>query len=618
MKHENRVELNDVVIRFSGDSGDGMQLTGTLFSDTSALLGNGISTFPDYPSEIRAPQGTVAGVSGFQVHFGNDKVITPGDYCDVLVAMNPAALKSNACWLKQGTATIIIDSNSFNEKSVVKAGFKSLDPIKELNLEGYNIVSPDIVMMTKEVLKDFDLDPKSIVRCKNMFALGMCFFMFDRPMEHALNYIENRLSKKNPLIASANKLVLKAGYNYASNTHELANTYTVLPAKNLPKGRYRSINGNQATAWGLIAASEKSGRPLFCGSYPITPATSIFEELAKRKDLGVKSLQAEDEIAGICTSIGASFAGNLAVTTTSGPGLSLKSEAIGLAVMTELPLVIINVQRGGPSTGLPTKTEQSDLNQALWGRNGECPLVVIAASSPSDCFHYAFWSGKIAMEHMTPVLLLSDGFIANGSEPWKIPSMSEYPKIIPPIILESPEGGFMPYARDAHKLARKWAIPGTKGVEHRVGGLEKDFLTGAVSHDPLNHQRMVDIRAEKVLRVKDFIPKQEVIGADSGDILVIGWGGTKGHLQSAVNELQSESHEVSLCHFNYINPLPNGVEEIFSKFKQLIVCELNSGQFANYLRMIYPQYTYLQYNKTQGLPFTITEIKDKVVSLLDN
>ena len=617
MKHENTVELNDVVIRFSGDSGDGMQLTGTLFSDTSALLGNGISTFPDYPSEIRAPQGTVAGVSGFQIHFGNEKIITPGDYCDVLVSMNPAALKANACWLKKGTATIIIDANSFNEKNILKAGFETLDPIKELNLEDYNIISPDIVMMTKEVLREFDLEAKSVIRCKNMFALGMCFFMFNRPMEHALNYIENKLSAKNPLIASANKLVLKAGYNYASNTHELANTYTVSPAKNLPKGKYRSINGNQATAWGLLAASEKSGRPLFCGSYPITPATSIFEELAKRKDLGVKTLQAEDEIASICTSIGASFAGNFAVTNTSGPGLSLKSEAIGLAVMTELPLVIVNVQRGGPSTGLPTKTEQSDLNQALWGRNGECPLVVIAASSPSDCFHYAFWSGKIAMEHMTPVLLLSDGFIANGSEPWKIPSMSEYPKITPPIIHKAPEGGFKPYARDAKRLARSWAIPGTKGVEHRVGGLEKDFLTGAVSHNPINHQRMVDIRAEKVLRVKDFIPKQEVIGDSSGDILVVGWGGTKGHLLSAVDELQSASIKVSLCHFNYINPLPNGVDKIFSQFKQIIVCEINCGQFANYLRMCLPQYNYLQYNKVQGLPFTIIEIKEKIVSLLD-
>ena len=616
MNQENIVELKDVVIRFSGDSGDGMQLTGTLFSDTSALLGNGISTFPDYPSEIRAPQGTVAGVSGFQVHFGNEKITTPGDYCDVLVAMNPAALKANACWLKRSGATIIIDASSFSEKNIKKAGYETLDPITELNLDGYTIVAPDIITMTKEVLKDFELDPKSVVRCKNMFALGMCFFMFTRPMEHALEYIDKKLSSKNPLIATANKLVLKAGFNYASNTHELASTYSVAPATNIPKGKYRSINGNQATAWGLIAASEKSGRPLFCGSYPITPATGIFEELAKRKDLGVKTLQAEDEIAGICTSIGASFAGNFAVTNTSGPGLSLKSEAIGLAVMTELPLVIVNVQRGGPSTGLPTKTEQSDLNQALWGRNGECPMVVIAASSPSDCFHYAFWSGKISMEHMTPVLLLSDGFIANGSEPWKIPSMSEYPKITPPIIHKAPEGGFMPYSRDAKRLARSWAIPGTKGVEHRVGGLEKDYLTGAVCHEASNHQRMVDIRAEKVLRVQDFIPKQDVIGDSSGDILVVGWGGTKGCLMTAVEELRTESKRVSLCHFNYINPLPKGVDKIFSKFKEIIVFELNSGQFANYLRMTHPQYTYLQHNKIEGIPFTITEIKAKIVSLL--
>lgn len=617
MDNEHIVELNDVVIRFSGDSGDGMQLTGTIFSDTSALLGNGISTFPDYPAEIRAPQGTISGVSGFQVHFGNEKIITPGDYCDVLVAMNPAALRANACWLKKDSATIIIDADSFNEKNIKKAGFKTLDPITELKLDGYNILSPSIATMTREVLKEFDIEAKKVLKCRNMFALGMCFFMFSRPMDLALEYIEKRLGAKDPLIASANKLVLKAGSNYAGNTHELANTYTIAPANNLPKGRYRSINGNQATAWGLLAASEKSGRPLFCGSYPITPATSIFEELAIRKDLGAKTLQAEDEIAGICTSIGAAFAGNFAVTTTSGPGLSLKSEALGLAVMTELPIVIVNVQRGGPSTGLPTKTEQSDLNQALWGRSGECPLVVIAASSPSDSFHYAFWAGKIAMEHMTPVMLLTDGFIANGSEPWLIPSMSEYPKIHPPIISKAPEEGFMPYARDAKRLARSWALPGTKGVEHRVGGLEKDFLDGSISHNPINHQRMVDIRAEKVERVKDFIPKQEVFGAKSGDVLVVGWGGTKGHLLSAVELLIAEGKRVSLCHFNYINPLPKGVDQIFAKFNRIIVCELNSGQFANYLRMTHPKYEYLQYNKVQGLPFTIIEVKEKINSLLE-
>lgn len=616
MDKKNIVEVKDVVIRFSGDSGDGMQLTGTLFSDTSALLGNGISTFPDYPAEIRAPQGTVSGVSGFQVHIGSQKVITPGDYCDVLVAMNPAALKANARWLKKG-ATIIVDADLFNEKNIARAGFKTQDPIEELNLVDYNIVYPNITTMTRDALQGIELDVKSITKCKNMFALGVCFFMYNRPMEHTEHFIESKFAKKNPLIVSANKLALQAGYNYAANTHAFANTFDVTPAKDLPKGTYRSINGNQATAWGFIAASEKSGRPLFCGSYPITPATVILEELAKRKDLGVKTLQAEDEIAGICTSIGASYAGNFAVTTTSGPGLSLKSEAMGLAVMTELPLVVVDVQRGGPSTGLPTKTEQSDLNQALWGRNGECPMVVIASSTPSDCFHYAFWSGKIAMEHMTPVLMLSDGFIANGSEPWCIPSMADYPKITPPIVSKVPEGGFMPYARDAKRLARSWALPGTKGVEHRVGGLEKDFIKGSVSHDPLNHERMVAIRQEKVQRVADFIPKQTVLGKKSGELLVIGWGGTRGHLTTAVEELQAEGMSISLCHFNFINPLARGVREILAGFKKIIVCELNAGQFANYLRISFQEFDYLQYNKVQGLPFTTVELKDKFKTLLE-
>ena len=410
-------------------------------------------------------------------------------------------------------------------------------------------------------------------------------------------------------------LALKGGYNYASNTHAFANTYVVRPAP-LPAGLYRSISGNQATAWGLMAASEKSGRPLFCGSYPITPATAILEELAKRKDLNVKTLQAEDEISGICTAIGAAYAGNFAVTTTSGPGLSLKSEAIGLAVMTELPLVIVDVQRGGPSTGLPTKPEQADLNQALWGRNGECPLVVMAASTPSNCFHYAFWAGKIAMEHMTPVLLLSDGFIANGSEPWRIPSMKEYPKITPPIVTRAPEGGFQPYARDEKRLARMWALPGTKGVEHRVGGLEKDSLSGAVSHDPENHERMVGLRAAKVARVQDFIPKQEVVGGRRGELLVVGWGGTYGHLLTAVRELQRRGEQVSLCHFNFIHPLPRGVREIFSRFRRIVVCELNSGQFAGYLRQQFQEFEFLQYNKIQGLPFTVTELRDEFARLL--
>ena len=615
----NRVQpIEDVVIRFSGDSGDGMQLTGTLFSDTSALLGNGISTFPDYPAEIRAPQGTVAGVSGFQVHFGDHQVKTPGDYCDVLVTMNPAALRANACWLKKA-ATIIIDGDTLDEKSIARAGFTSDNPFKELGIEDYNIIVPDITTMTKEALKDLDLDVKSVVKCKNMFALGMCLFMFNKPMEHAIDYINAKFIKKNPVVAEANVLALKAGYNYAHNTHSFANTYAVQPAE-LPKGRYRSINGNQAVAWGFIAASEKSGRPLYCGSYPITPATVILEELAKRKDLGVKTVQCEDEIAGICTAIGAAFGGHFAVTTTSGPGLSLKSEAMGLAVITELPLVVVDVQRGGPSTGLPTKTEQSDLMQALWGRNGECPMIVIAASTPSDCFHYAFMAGKLAMEHMTPVILLTDGYIANGSQPWKIPSMKDYPAIVPPIIDKLPEDEktFLPYKRDEQRLARRWAHPGTPGLEHRIGGLEKDVLKGSPSHNPQNHQLMTELRARKVARVADFIPEQTItVGEQEGDLLVVGWGGTRGHLETAVAELCREGKKVSLCHFNYINPLPHGVREIFSRFKKIVVCELNEGQFANYMRMSFPEFTYEQCNKVQGLPFTKEELVDKFNELLN-
>ena len=606
-------ELQDVVIRFSGDSGDGMQLTGTLFSDTSALLGNGISTFPDSPAEIRAPQGTVACVSGFQVHFGDHRELNPGDYCDVLVAMNPAALKANRKWLKPG-ATVILDGDSITEEHLKKAGFATLDPLAELKLDEYNVVVPDITSMTREALKETGLDNKAVVKCKNMFALGICFWLFDRPEDYALKYLDGKFAKKNPAVAQANKLAIAAGYNYAANTHQFANNYTVAPAPR-EKGTYRSINGNVATAWGLCAAAEKADLPLFCGSYPITPATVILEELAKRKDLGVKTVQAEDEIAGICTAIGAAFAGNFAVTTTSGPGLSLKSEALGLAVMTELPLVVVDVQRGGPSTGLPTKTEQSDLQQALYGRNGECPVIVVAASSPSDCFHYAFEAGRLAMEHMTPVILLTDGFIANGSEPWRIPEMKDYPAIQPPIVDKAPEGGFMPYVRN-EKLARSWAFPGKVGLEHRVGGLEKDCVKGCISHDPANHQKMTDTRAAKVAKVADDIPAQAVWGDAEGDLLVVGWGGTRGHLQNAVDEMRREGKKVSLCHFNYINPLPKGVRDIFAKFRRIVVCELNEGQFAAYLRQNFQEFPYEQYNKCEGLPFTVAELKQKFESLL--
>ena len=613
MEQHNVQELQDVVIRFSGDSGDGMQLTGTLFSDTAALEGNGISTFPDYPAEIRAPQGTVAGVSGFQVHFGSEHELNPGDFCDVLIAMNPAALKANRRWLKEG-ATVILDGDSITEDNLKKAGFQTLDPIAELGISEYHVVVPDITSLTREALKDTGLDNRAIVKCKNMFALGICFWLFDRPESHAFAYLDAKFGKKAPIIAEANKLAIKAGYNFAANTHQFANNYHVAAAPQ-QKGTYRTISGNVATAWGLMAAAEKAGLPLFCGSYPITPATVILEELAKRKDLGVKTVQAEDEIAGICTAIGAAYAGNFAVTSTSGPGLSLKSEALGLAVMIELPLVVVDVQRGGPSTGLPTKTEQSDLQQALYGRNGECPLIVVAASSPSDCFHYAFEAGRLAMEHMTPVVLLTDGFIANGSEPWRIPSMKDYPTITPPIVEEAPEGGFMPYVRN-EKLARGWAFPGKTGLEHRVGGLEKDAVKGSISHDPANHQKMTHLRAEKVRKVADYIPSQEVYGDQEGELLVVGWGGTRGHLQNAVDQLRKEGKKVSLCHFNYINPLPKGVEEIFRGFKKIVVCELNEGQFAAYLRQQFQHYTFAQYNKCEGQPFTIVELKEKFETLL--
>lgn len=605
------IDIQDVVIRFAGDSGDGMQLTGTLFADSSALYGNEISTFPDYPAEIRAPQGTVSGVSGFQVHVGAVEINTPGDFCDVLVAMNPAALRANAKWTKP-TATIILDEDAFDEANIVRAGFQTMNPFEELKIEDRNIIVSPITTLTKESLKDSGLDNKSIVRCKNMFTLGMCFYLFNREMDHTFEYLEKKFKKK-PQLIDVNKKVLKDGFNYASNIHAIANTYTIAPAQQ-EKGIYRNINGNQATAWGLLAASEKSGIPLFCGSYPITPATAVLEELAIYKNLGAKTVQCEDEISGICTAIGAAYAGNFAVTTTSGPGLSLKSEALGLAMITELPLVIVDVQRSGPSTGIPTKTEQTDLNQALYGRNGECPIMVMAAHSPSDCFDKAFYAGKFALEHMMPVILLTEGFLGNGSEPWKIPSMKDYPSIKAPIVTEC-EGKFKPYVRDEEKYARQWAIPGTPGMMHRVGGLEKS-PEGVISSDPQNHEMMVAARAEKVARAANYIPELEVIGEKEGEVLVVGWGGTFGHLYTAVKEFQAQGKSVSLAHFDYINPLPKNTAEVFSKFKKIIVCELNSGQFAAYLRDKHPQFHYHQLNKVQGQPFIVKDVMDAVNNIL--
>jgi len=604
------IDVHEVAIRFVGDSGDGMQLTGTLFADTSALFGNDISTFPDFPAEIRAPHGSLAGVSGFQVHIGSGRITTPGDFCDVLVAMNPAALKTNAKWAKP-TATVILDADTFDEVGLERAGFKTADPITELNMQDRNIIFAPITSLTKESLKDSGMDAKAIVRCKNMFALGICYYLFNRTLDYTEAYFDDKFKKK-PSIAEVNKKVLRDGYHYAGNIHAIANTYYVQPAP-LPKGTYRNINGNQATAWGLIAAAEKAGLPLFCGSYPITPATGILEELSLRKDLGVKSLQCEDEIAGICTAIGAAYAGNFAVTTTSGPGLSLKSEALGLAMITELPLVVVNVQRSGPSTGIPTKTEQTDLYQALYGRNGECPIATIAARSPSHCFESAFYAGKYAMEHMMPVILLTEGFLGNGSEPWRIPNMSDYPDIHPPIITQT-EGAYQPFKRDEKRLARQWALPGTSGLEDRVGGLEKD-TNGSVSSDPLVHERMVKERAAKVAKMADFIPLQEVIGNQSGEVLIVGWGGTFGHLYSALQHLLAEGKSAGLAHFDYINPLPKNTEEVLARFKKIIVCELNSGHFADYLRTKFTRFNYLQCNKVQGQPFTVVEVVTAVKAI---
>ena len=613
-KRSKVIEKDEVVVRFSGDSGDGMQLTGTLFSYTSAIFGNDISTFPDYPSEIRAPQGTIGGVSGFQVHFGHNEVFTPGDYADVLVAMNPAALKANSKWMKPG-GTIIIDVDSFDEKNLKKAGYTTNDPITEDKLGDYNIIKAPISTLTKESLKDMGLDNKSVLRSKNMYALGLVYWLFNRPLDHTEEYIKKKFKKK-PIIVEANLKVLEQGYNYGSIIQALTPSYQISPA-DIEKGFYRNINGNTATAWGLLAAMEKSGLKLFLGSYPITPATEIMQELSARKDLGVKVFQAEDEIAGITSAIGASFAGNLAVTSTSGPGLALKSEAIGLAVIAELPLVIVNVQRGGPSTGLPTKTEQSDLMQALYGRNGESPIVVVAASSPTNCFDYAFYAAKIAVEHMTPVILLTDGFLGNGTQPWKIPDMDDFPVIVPPVVDESMKDKWTPYLRDSEKLSRFWAYPGMPGFAHRIGGLEKDYSTGAVSHNPENHQVMSDVRKAKVDKIADYIPELEIIGNEDADLLIIGWGGTFGHLYTAYEELTNEGHSVALAHFNYISPLPKNTLEVFNKFDEKIVCELNMGQFANYLRSNFDQMAFKQFNKLEGLPFTVKELKENFIKILE-
>ena len=606
-------DLENVVVRFSGDSGDGMQLAGNLFSNISAAIGDEISTFPDYPAEIRAPQGTLGGVSGFQVHIGKG-VYTPGDKADVLVAMNPAALKTNVKYVK-ANGVILFDTDSFEKSDLEKAAFKTEDPFTELGIT-QQLVPVAITSMVKHSLADSGLDNKAILRCKNMFALGLICWLFDRPLEQAEHLLQNKFSKK-PSILEANIKVMTDGYHYGGNIHASVTTYHV-ETGDAQKGIYTDINGNRATALGLIAASEKSGRPLFLGSYPITPASDILHELAKRKDLGVKVVQAEDEIAGVCTAIGASFAGDLAATSTSGPGLALKSEAIGLAVMAELPLVIIDVQRGGPSTGLPTKSEQTDLLQALYGRNGESPVVVLAASTPSNCFDMAFQAAKIALEHMTPVILLTDAFIANGSSAWRIPDMNEYPDIKPNYVKpEMLAEGWKPYKRDPETHVRYWALPGTEGFMHRLGGLEKDNVTSAISTDPANHQRMTDLRQAKIDYIANCIPALEVKGNPDADLLVVGWGGTYGHLYSVVNDLNHEGKKVALAHFNYINPLPANTAEVLKRYKKVVVCEQNNGQFATQLCGKIPGLVVSRFNRVQGQPFMESELKEHFIKLME-
>ena len=607
--------LEKVVVRFSGDSGDGMQLTGTIFSNLSAVFGNEISTFPDYPAEVRAPQGTLSGVSGFQVHLGSKKIFTPGEKADVLVAMNPAALKVNVKHIKPN-AIVLIDTDSFQKSDLEKALYTTDDPFKELGLTQVQVVAAPISTMVRDGLTDFGLDNKSALRCKNMFALGLVCWLFERPLDEAMHMLQNKFAKK-PVIAQANIKALTDGYNYGHNIHASVSTYRIESKKALP-GTYMDVNGNKATSYGLIAAAEKAGLRLFLGSYPITPATDILHELSKRKDLGVITVQAEDEIAGVCTAIGASFAGCLAATSTSGPGLALKSEAIGLAVIAEVPLVVIDVQRGGPSTGMPTKSEQTDLMQALYGRNGECPAVVLAACTPTDCFDVAFWAGKLAVEHMTPVILLTDAFIANGSSAWRLPELDKYPEIKPNYITNYHEDKpWKPYRRDPESLVRYWAIPGTEGFTHRLGGLEKDYDTSAISTDPMNHQRMVKARQAKIDKIADYIPELEVVGDEDADLLIVGWGGTYGHLYEAMETMQEQGKKVALAHFKFINPLPKNTAEVLKKYKKVVVAEQNNGQFANYLRSKVDDFNPYKFDRIKGQPFIVSRLVEEFTKILE-
>ncbi len=610
----NVVVLEDVVIKFAGDSGDGMQLAGTLFSDNTALVGDDFATFPDYPAEIRAPHNTISGVSGFQIHFGSKQIITSGDLADVLVAMNPASLKVNLKNVKRG-GTIVVDADTFVGDAIKKAGYEE-SPLTDNSLLDYHVIAAPITSMTRESQKELGVDTKTADKCRNIFALGIIFFLFHRELEPTMKYFEEKFAKK-PQFIETNKRVLLAGYTYAESVSANATTF-IVDKYPLKKGSYRYLTGNLATSWGFLAAAEKSGLNLYQGSYPITPATDILIELENRRDLGVKAYQAEDEIAGICSAIGAAYAGALAITTTSGPGLSLKSEALGLAVMTELPLVIVDVQRGGPSTGLPTKTEQSDLNQALYGRNGECPIPVIAASMPGNCFKFAFEAAKIAVEHMTPVILLTDGYIANGTEIISIPKVADLPEINIPYATPN-DPNYAPYRRDEQTFVRQWAVPGMEGLRHRVGGLEKEHITGSVSTNPENHELMCKNRKAKIEYIANCIGQQEVIGDQEGDLLIVGWGGTYGALRNSLDEMKklNPDMKVGLAHFNYIDPLPLNTGEIFSKFKKIIVCELNFGQFANYLRTIFEFYHFGQYNKLKGQPFMVSELVEAYTKFME-
>lgn len=611
-------DIQQVTIRFSGDSGDGMQLSGTLFSTLSAIFGNEIATFPDFPAEIRAPQGSLHGVSGYQVRIGAKDVYNSGDKTDVLVAMNPAALKVNAQYLKRGSI-VLYDTDSFQKKDLDKALYTTQDPFTELKLEHVQPVGVAITSLTKASLEESGLENKDMLRCKNMFALGIVCWLFNRPLEIADMLLQQKFAKK-PLLVQANIKAMSDGYNYGNNIHLTASTYRIEPIEG-SKGFYIDVNGNTATAYGLIAAAEKAGLDLFLGSYPITPATDILQELAKRKDFGVKALQMEDEIAGITSSIGASFAGCLAATSTSGPGLALKTEALGLAVMTELPLVLIDVQRSGPSTGMPTKSEQTDLNQALYGRNGESPLVVLAAASPTDCFESAFEAAKIALEHMTPVVLLTDGYIANGSSAWKIPDMKDYPEIKPPYVEKYYKGDaekWRPYMRDEESLVRYWGVPGTPGFMHRIGGLEKDKLTGVISSNPENHQQMVDTRRKKIEKIANFIPEQKVVGNKDADTLIVGWGGTYGHLFEAMLRIQATGRKVAFAHFRHISPLPMNAHDLLKKYKKVIVAEQNNGQFAAYLSGKFEDLGNIRrFNKVEGQPFKVTELVEEFTKMME-